>query len=213
MLRALSVLWAFALTAAPAAATPVMVQMSGTLTQVSGHTEVLDGSVSVGSSFSLTLTYDDELPDQDSNDCCFMHISPGVSLTGITGNYSFSSVGDVILFLINDVGGEDRIVADALQGATASGPFPPGVYADETGLLTVSLGDSSQSALDSDALVDANWNLADYDSARFSTQWVIQPVFQPLDLFGQITSIQVIPEPSTALLIGLGLVVLAIRRH
>lgn len=212
MLRELWVLGAVALITAPAAATTVTVQMSGTLTGVSGHTEVLDGSVSVGGGFSLTLTYDDALPDQSSPDCCGTYTSSTASVAGVTGNYSFSSTDILFFFVRNDDGGADRIDVDALGGATASGPFPPGVFADDTGLLRISLVDSSQSALDSDALVDVNWNLADYDGATFSTQWVIQPVFQPLDIFGQITSIQVIPEPSTALLVALGLVAVAVRR-
>jgi hypothetical protein len=217
MRRARHLLWVLALAAAPANATSVTVQISGTWSAIGGKTSVLDGSVVSGDSFLATLIYDDAVPDVDPSPGLGAYFTPAANsdLSIVTGNYTFtpgSSVG--VGVENNNVFGEDWIRLHA-SSYTATGPFPVGVGVGPTAYSDSSLTDFSGTALTSDALIGLNWTLGDYDTSDVYLFIEITgfPTQQFVDFAGTITGITVLPEPSMVMLAAVAGTALALSRR
>jgi hypothetical protein len=203
--------------ATPALATSVTVQISGTWSSVTDSAGVLDGSVTVGGSFTATLVYDDATLDSDPSVEFGGYDVPAMTsdLSVVTGNYSFSPGSGVGIGVENDNAfGEDWIFLFA-ENYVGTGPFPVGVGTGATAYANPTLVDFSASAHGSDALVGLNWNLGNYDDASFYLFVEItgQGPLEFLEFQGTITDIQVLPEPSMLCLTALALAALAAHRR
>jgi hypothetical protein len=204
--------------AAPAFATSVTVEISGTWDSVIDSAGVLDCSVVACDSFTVTLVYDDSGDDQDPSGGFGSYFTAAANsdLSVLTGNYSFSPGSDVGVGVENNNEfGEDQTFSHA-EDYTASG-LPIGVGTGPFTFADVTLTDSSGTAHINDALVGLNWNLAAYDGAFFHLFVEITgagPGQQSLDFQGTINQIQILPEPSVTALAGLcAVLLLGLRRR
>lgn len=196
--------------APPAAATPVTVVMTGTWTVVDDAGIVLGGAVSVGTTFTATLLYDDATPDSDADPQFGTYfVAPAqfdftLSTGGFVFSHSLPSPNDGIA--VADQGAGDSLVAYA-QNFTGA----PGLPAFGLSYANPSFDDFSGTALSSDALTAVPWTLASWPS-RGMTFYADVADSSPLtyfDLEGDITGLTVVPEPGSAALLCAGLVVLA----
>jgi hypothetical protein len=175
-----------ALFAAPADATMVTLSYAGNVTFASGS-----GTPQAGETFTGTLTFDDATLDGDA-DVSHGSYSGAVILNSITFSGGTSHVQTFVndIDIRNDFGGFDRWRAD---GANA------------TAVWALDLIDFGQDALASDALLPPSLALFDTPTIFFA---------EGLDSSeGVVTSlILAVPEPSTLLLIAVGVAVLGRRR-
>jgi hypothetical protein len=220
MRRACALLWVLLLVVAamsPAYATSVTVQITGTWDSVTDSASVLDGSITVGGSFTATLTYDDAVLDSDPSSEFGAYDTAAASsdLSVVTGNFSFSPASGVGIGVENDNAfGEDWIYLYA-ENYVGTGPFPVGVGTGATAYANPTLTDYSGTAHSSDALVGLNWDLADYDYAFFYLFVEITGAgpLQYVEFQGTITDIEVLPEPTALTLAGVACAALLVARR
>jgi hypothetical protein len=220
MRRALHLLWILTLAtfAAPpvAHATSVTVQLSGEWFQVTDNGGVTDGSIDVGGSFTVTLTFDDATPDGDASAATGFYLLPGAStdLTLSTGNYSFTLLASesVELVIDNNVSSQDALILFA-ENFVTTGPLPGGV-ATGYGYTNPFIVDSTETAHSSDDLTDLPWSASVYDSPNNGMYFLIAVngagPNKFIELMGDFTSFTVLPEPTGLLLLGMA-VAIAIR--
>jgi hypothetical protein len=203
-------------TATPALATSVTVQISGTWDSVIDNASVLDGSITVGGSFTATLVFDDGAPDTNGLANVGDYLLPAATtdLVLSTGSYSFSllSTSSVSFGIEDNVGGQDGFGFFA-EHFTTTGPLAAGA---STGYAysNPALFDNSQSAHSSDDLTALPWDISAYDNASF---YYLAEVLGKgsnkfIELQGTITDLTLLPEPSALMLLGLGLGALVVAR-
>ena len=108
------VLLASTVTATEASATVVSVVMGGSWHDVADTTGVLDGSVTAGTPFTLTMRYDDATPDLNSvnpNSGVYVPAAPPFVIEVATGNYTFTSVLQGPRQITLSMGGTDQVEA------------------------------------------------------------------------------------------------------
>ncbi len=200
-----------------ASASTVTVVMTGTWDSVVDTASVLDGSITVGGSFTATFTYDDSVPDCESfvGIGCFLLNENLGSLSFATGNYLFVDQG----VSLNGVATEDSVQGIDLVGLffdryLLTGSLPSGVALMPLAYANPTLSDYSETALTSDRLTDVPW-----DASLFDTNFYF---FGPIsgrgaqdyiELNGVITSLNVVPEPATSVLAAVALAGAMLRRR
>jgi len=216
--------------AAPAGATTVTVALTGEWFGVTDSANVTNGSISVGGSFTVTLSYDDATPDIDHIDPApdpdpntGSYLMTGATLTLETGDYTFTMFpSSTVVFGINDdVNGQDLFGWFADYFTTSGPPLSAGASTGY-GYMNPGVFDSTSTAHSSDELTDLPWSIAAYDSPNLGMLFLIEvlvpgeeeePEPDFLRLEGDFTDFQVLPEPSTLALGAVALLALArIRR-
>jgi len=205
---------AFAI-ATPAAATSVTVQITGTWDTVMDTADVLDGSITVGGSFTATLVYDDSVADADPDPNLggydFSAAESDLSFT--SGNYTFVPTSGLGIAVDNDVFGEDNVFLFA-ESYITTGPFPVGISAGGTSFTNPTLFDTSGTAHSSDQLTDLPWSIELYNITNFYffTGVLGASSGDFIELTGTITGLAVLPEPSGLLLAALAGIALGFAR-
>ena len=208
ILVSISFLSAFA--AAAAQATPITIEFAGAVHSVGS---AVTGTIEVGDPVVGTLTYDAALagPDRTPSSTAGTYFG-AITHFGVTlGSYSAEYVSSGGLLVGNDqvVGSETRdqvLFGAALSGARING------HSLQGGQLGFSSDDPSR--LSSDAIptvsellgflaseADHNLNVITFDVAGATIED---------DIRWNVSSFTAVPEPSTALLLGLGLLGLAV---
>jgi hypothetical protein len=195
--------------ASPALATSVTVQISGTWDSVIDNASVLDGSVTVGGSFTATLVYDDAASDLNADPGIGEYDIPAGSsdLSLSTGNYSFTPGSGLGIAIDDDNAFGEDVVFLFAESYVTSGPLPLGVSTGGTSFANPTLTDTSGTAHGSDDLTALPWSTTSYDlmSFYFFTGVLGAGANKKIELQGTITGLAVLPEPSTLMLVGLGL--------
>jgi hypothetical protein len=181
----------------------------------------LDGSVSVGSTMAGTFVYDTDTPNLfppgDNGEYAI------ISILMTIGNYSFThdpSASDPGRFLVSTVDPGYLVDSEALRfDGTVYIDGSPKTYDDITWgwtyLELFELGTSSSEYIPTVELPDLeSWpELSVFDVRRaFETRFYGEgdDYFR---IFGEITSLTVVPEPATLLLLGLGGLALLRKRR
>ena len=181
----------------------------------------LDGSVSIGSSMTGFCSYDTDTPDQaDGED---MGIFPMISISMTIGNYTFTHdlvSADYPYFAVSTV--------DPTYAAISPNPCFDGIiYVDSspqtydditwgyTYLRPFNLWTSSSEYIPTDALPDLDsWpDLSVFDMRREFRVRFYDESSRSFNIIGEVTSLAVIPEPATILLLSLGSLALITNRR
>jgi hypothetical protein len=210
-----------------AAGAPVTVVMTGQITILSDASQLLiDGSVKVGTPYTLTMTYDDSVPDVQGSDPNLGEYNSPAGQSAYTisvGAYTFSSTSVLQIGIWDDDPAQYFGVPDALvwfvQGFTISGTLNPAVSLGSTRYSNPTLFDSSGLAHADDLLTSLAWTRGAYDpnssAFNFSTS-LIDPRTPTtrdfMEMFGTIDTITVLlPEPGTLVLLTAGLFPMLLR--
>jgi hypothetical protein len=193
------VLTAFAM-AAPASATPVTVEISGTWDTVIDNAAVTDGSITAGGSFTATLVFDDSAADMNASLNVGDYLLPAATtdLTLATGSYEFSllATSGVSFGIDDNVSGQDGFGFFAEFFSTV-GPLAPGASTGY-GYANPALFDNTETAHSSDDLTELPWDASAYSNAAF--YFLIEVLGKGpnkfIELQGSITQLSVLPEPS-----------------
>jgi hypothetical protein len=224
MRRARHLLWILALTAltsAPAAhATSVTVQMSGTWDTVIDNANATQGAIAAGISFTVLFTYNDATIDSNPSDLTlgdYLLLAAESDYTIATGGFTFSLLPaqNIIFSVGNSYNGADDVALFAQQFST-TGPLLPGLSTGNAN-SSISVVDSTQTAHSSDSLSALPWDVDLYNSPNQGMYFLAQVLGagggKKIELFGEFTSFQVLPEPSTVLLSLVALGIFAATRH
>jgi hypothetical protein len=194
----------------------VTVQFTGTWDSVVDNGSATNGSLVVGGSFVATLTFDDATPDSNGTANVGDYLLPAAStdLVLSTGDYSFTllSSSPVSFGIEDNVGGQDGFGFFAEYFST-SGPLASGASTGY-GYANPGLFDNSQTAHSSDDLTALPWNASLYDNTNF--YFLIEVLGKGagkfIELSGPVSQLSVLPEPSIAILMLVGLLAIALRR-
>ena len=208
----------------PASAEIITVEVTGVVDVVRGGL-ALDGSVGVGSIMTGYCTYaTDTLDEYPANE--YIGVYPLISILMTVGNYAFThdpTSTDSPYFKVGTVD-------PTYNAMTQSGRFDGTVTINGSGPLTYDditwnwtyisvfhLWTSSSEQIPTDALPDlASWpELSVFDvnrgfDTRFSDESSSNRYFE---IYGEITSLTVVPEPATLFLLGLGSLALLTNRR
>jgi len=211
--------------AQPASATIITVQVTGIVNEVFTDGGLyLDGSVGVGTAMSGYCTYDSQTADLDPIESNGKYALLSISMT--VGNYNFTPAPLLPEYIFFNVYTGD-------YGYCAYGGnicFDGTVYLDETPqsyedinwsiatLELIDLGTSSGEYIPTDVLPDLDsWpDLSIFDVHReFEAAFHKSYSYGDGDFVirGEITSLTVIPEPATLLLLALGSLALLTKRR
>ncbi len=202
-------------TSAPAA--PITVQFEGTVDFADTDNGFFANTVSAGDTFTGSYTYDSTLADSNA--------------TATQGEYRYTTGGafgmtttinSMVFQTAADVSGQNRIEIfaddpfnDDRYGIWNSANDPHNGYVVDSQILM--LTDASKTANASDALPTVAPDLNLFPTINQFSLVLTDESHMDIDAFyGTITSISLVPEPSTAVLAGLGglsLLLVALRRR
>mgnify|MGYP002382001950 CR=1 FL=1 len=191
-------------------AVPLTVVMGGEWDSVDDAGNVLGGAVLPGTAFTATMTYDDTAPPTYSDPITANYDVGALpfSFTLATGGFTFTWLagGFTSLDLTNTI--YDG-VAGFFEDFSGAPGLPPIGYA----YASPSLDDPSGTALASTALPPLPWSLAAWPTAALGFFFDIDDGDPQtyVDLQGTLTSLTVVPEPGTSVLLAMGLALLAAR--
>src|SRR5262245_16187456 len=203
--------------AAPAGATTVKVALTGKWFAVTDNASVTNGSIAVGGSFTVTLSYNDATPDVDPDPNVGSYLITGATLTLKTGDYTFTmlSTSTVVFGIDDNVNGQDLFGWFADYFST-SGPLAAPATTGY-GYMNPSVADSTSTAQSSDDLTGLPWAISKYDSPNLGMFFLIEVLNKGpnkfIQLEGDFTDFKVLPEPSTLALGSVTLLALACLRR
>ena len=207
-----------------ASAFPITITALGNVTSIESPDSELHSEFSVGEPITLTYTYESTTPDADTlhGELRGSYIGAIVSASMTIGDYTVNTGGGWIVinddffatnspdlyFPISERSPFAGSRGVAFNGSDVGSRFP---Y-----FLGMELMDEDGTALSSDELPSAAPTLSDFELRRFELAFAEETTAGSAQgvarVFGQVTSIEVVPEPSTALLLGMGLVGLGAGR-
>jgi hypothetical protein len=199
----------------PSAAAPITVGYSGVIDSITDPFGQLPPGIGLGTPFTGTYTVDpDAVTGVAQPDTGYVqHIGAGL------GSIELDVGGNLIGQPLTTVG-----IGDVIGGAPFAEDFwntiTPEFETVPLGSLAsaVSFSDSTDTRISDPFDFFVNTSLTDWDDPKAGI-WVARGGIGPagggfvLLARGEITSLQVLPEPSTALLMGLGLLGLGARRR
>ena len=186
----------------------------------------LDGSVSIGSAMTGSCIYDTDAPDQDAHEGIGLYRMISISMSG--GNYTFTDnplsskrPSFRVRFAV-DPGYDITSDASRFEGIIYVNGAPQ-TYEDliwgGTHLELFNLLTSSYDYILTDALPGLDWipDLSVFDYRRgsdvsFGESYYVEDRGYS-HIHGEVTSLRVIPEPGTVLLLALGGLCLLTRRR
>jgi hypothetical protein len=198
----------------PALATTITIEVEGVANYFgTGGGLALDGSVSLGSAMTGSCSYDTDTPDQADGEGIGYYSLISISMT--IGNYIFThdpTSYDFPFFKVSTVDPGYRAVSPTPRfDGTITIDGAPQTYDDITwGYTSLELFDlltSSGEYITTDALPDLySWpDLSVFNMRReFRLSFYDDAFHSNFDIAGQVTSLAVIPEPATFLLLALG---------
>ncbi len=201
---------ALALGSAPASAVPMTFQLSGSLTQVSDPRGLLPASLAPGATFEASLSFDADPTCLVVTPTVCQYLAPLATLSLAVGGETVAVVLGSALVFVQDGAPVDGVSASVSTPKPLGEGFPPvWHWAD------VSLQDPSATALASSSLPPSLPDLALFPLRGFDAGGCYAACGDdPLDHFrieGSLSAGSVVPEPSAAGLVGVGLTVLAAR--
>jgi hypothetical protein len=179
-----------ALMAAPAEATPFTWILSGTISSVDPS---LAGTFGVGQSATMAVTIAPDAPSYVIGPNARGYGGGAVSVTVTFGSYAATATSSDVL-----IWNDDPTVADMWSVAFLN-PSGPSVGGSDLGAIVASLHDGSATALDDLDVPTLPLDPADFDDRLMRLDFgssFSEEVVASLD------TISVIPEPSTAMLLG-----------
>ena len=191
----------------PAGAAPITVGYAGVIDSVNDPDGLLPG-ISVGMSFQGTYPI-----DADQFAFSSEAFGPGSGIFEYTGGPGLHSIDIEGSLFSQDIDRvwivDDRnVFAPVVDGWAFPVELPPGQFAP---LLSLGFEDSTAQRISDPLSFFVNTSLTGWDSAGISL--AARPTFPTILATGVITELTVIPEPSIALLLGLGLASLALRQE
>jgi hypothetical protein len=196
---------------APVWATIITVEVTGVVDGVGTHGGLaLDGSVVIGSTMTGFYTYDTDTPDLVPQ---FDHRGEYqlISISMTVGNYTFThnpTSPDPALFEVSTFG--HSYTAHSLEPRFDGTLYIDGlprtygeVNFDSFGLTLMHLVDFNNDI--TDELPSSFPDLSTFTSERYFGTGVDSPSVEPgFDISGELTSLNVVPEPATVLLLAFG---------
>jgi hypothetical protein len=188
-------------------AVPIMVAFSGEIDSVTDPGGVLPGGIGIGTSFSGTYVFESDAAGFEFVPDIVFYSANGSISVNVGGNLFSTSPDPLGVVLLNDQPGApggilgDGWVTDSSSGCNCA---EPGLFFGDT--------DGSKIADQNDYFVPTSlvgWDLHDF--GLFTKDPGTGQVTEQAS--GLITSLTIVPEPSMALLVGLGLAGLASRRR
>lgn len=194
----------------PAQAVPVTIEISGTLTSIGEH-DLLD-AIQVNDTFTGSYTYDTSIPDSDPRENVGSY-SFETNFRLLIGGYEFKTVNDQNLKAWQK--GYQLTIANDYSGSEArydwyyvrSNRVEP-VSGIDAIYMMWELYDYDHDAIGSDELISAAPVLADWDHNLLS---IFSDASGSFRLYGNVTQVNVIPEPAMFGLLASG--GLALRRR
>jgi hypothetical protein len=175
----------------------VTVNMVGHVVWVDDYNSLLDGSITSGTPFTASYTFDTATPNTGPNPSVghYRHTAPPAGVSASMGNYVFetdSSNVDFLVELVNDAGGFDRYGIVSYTNKNV-GPL-------ELGYITWQLGDPTMTALPDVTLRAEAPDLASWHPSM-DTGLVIQGGAYPNGFFTiqtAVESVSLSPGPCSA---------------
>ncbi len=189
----------------------ITINITAEITQVDDYGDLLEGQINVGDIITGSYTYDSATPDSNplSTVGVYQHsTSPygyGISLS--TGGFIFQTDPDNVGFLmttLNNHNGKDMYYLQSYNNL----PLSNGLLVDQIGWQ---LDDYSRTALSSDALPTTLPVLEDWPDS-FGMHISLGIDKPEAGIYADVTSVALVPEPGTVLLLGLGGIVLRKRK-
>jgi hypothetical protein len=181
-------------------ANTVEFEFSGYIDDISANENNALGNVYINQPFEGWFTYS-SVPDQSPNPA-YGRYHQNASISVTLGTQTITYFDDFVYIRVYDnYRGEDEF---SFAVDNRQGDFEFTGYG-------VHLSDSTGVVFNSDAL-PMSFDLTHFDSARLELHGHKYPVWDWFDVSGEITSLILIPEPATLLLLGFGAVLLRKRR-
>jgi len=195
----------------PATATIIKIEVTGTVDSIETAGFVLDGSVSNGTAMTGFCSYNTDVQDEDPSVYNGLYSIISVSMT--IGNYTFehntvsSELPSFHVYTI-DPGYTAGSLAPRFDG-TVFRDGSPFTYDDiiwsYTAFGLMSLSTSSNEYVPTDALPSSFPDLSVFDVGKeFGVRFYDESQYKYFEISGKVTSLNVIPEPGTVFLLGLG---------
>ena len=194
---------AFGSSAAPAMADYVIFAFEGEITSVEDDDNLLGGAVTVGSPFSGSYTFDSLTPDSDPHPRRGLYWDAIIEISGDIAGIPFSGpVGER-----NSIEVQNDFASTTLDGYVVR----PDV--DLLGLdmdIIIALVDDTGAAFSTDHLPNSPPDLELFNTRHFALFDASESV--PLRLYGNVTSLTLVPEPATLLMLGVAALMLSTGR-
>jgi len=202
-----------------ATATIITIEVTGTVDSIETAGFVLDGSVVNGTGMTGFCTYDTDAPDQEPSEERGIYSMLSISMT--IGNYTFTHDAATTEPSFFDVSLYDYVYfassEDPRFDGTIFGGGSPFTYNDITWgwayMELMNLCTSSGEYIPTDALPSSFPDLSVFDLRRkFEVRFYDESYYKYFNISGEVTSLNVIPEPGTVFMLGLGGLALIRRR-
>jgi hypothetical protein len=192
----------------PAKATLVIIQISAEVDDVADPYGYLGGKIKVGDIISGRYVYDSLAPDLNTwgtQGAYEYRTSPHGVFLSVNG-FQFQTDPKSVNFVI-DIGNDYSRGDSFFLLSYNNLALPTGIIVST---IAWELDDYTGTALSSDSLPTTAPILDDWQLNKLSMAGI--PRYQPFAVYARVTSAEVIPEPSTMLILGLGALVLRKRR-